>query len=66
MYFKLIKMDYPIKSKHNLLKILIGKRSEIYYFLYEYSKNEAKITNMQNYDNLLFQSEINMFLSHLN
>jgi hypothetical protein len=28
-------MDYPIKSIHNLLKILIGKRSEIYYFLYE-------------------------------
>lgn len=26
-------MDYPIKSIHNLLKILIGKRSEIYYFL---------------------------------
>lgn len=37
-----------------------------YYFEYNYSKNEELITNIQNPDNLLFQEEINMFLTHLN
>ena len=37
-----------------------------FYFEYNYSKNEEFITNLQNPDNLLFQEEINMFLTHLN
>ena len=37
-----------------------------FYFEYNYSKNEELITNLQNHDNLLFQEEINMFLTHLN
>lgn len=39
-----------------------------FYFSYKYSKNEPTITNtnLQNLDELLFQDEINVFLTHLN
>lgn len=75
---KITQFEYKINKKSNwrlIIECIRETNMELlekewipinYYFLYEYSKNEAKITNMQNYDNLLFQSEINMFLSHLN
>jgi hypothetical protein len=37
-----------------------------FYFSYKYSANEPKITDLQNLDDLLFQEEINVFLTHLN
>ena len=37
-----------------------------FYFSYKYSANETKITDLQKLDDLLFQEEINVFLTHLN
>ncbi len=37
-----------------------------FYFFYKYSANEPKITDLQKLDDLLFQEEINVFLTHLN